>query len=204
LRKNQLQESEIRQQQLEIDKEHEARKRAIWMAVLLGIIVILILASFISSRRKNIILSEQKNEISAQKDIIEEKNRSITDSIEYASRIQTAVLPSLNFFDEWKLENFILFKPKDIVSGDFYWGQKKGHMLCFAAADCTGHGVPGAFMSMLGNAYLNDIINSRKYNNAGDVLNQLREEVMKSLKQRGEEGETQDGMDIALCLYNGK
>jgi len=202
LRKNQLQESEIRQQQLEIDKEHEARKRAIWMAVLLGIIVILIMGSFISSRRKNIILSEQKNEISAQKDIIEERNRSITDSIEYASRIQTAVLPSLNFFDEWKLENFILFKPKDIVSGDFYWGQKKDHMFCFAAADCTGHGVPGAFMSMLGNAYLNDIINSRKYNNAGNVLNQLREEVIKSLKQRGEEGETQDGMDIALCLYN--
>ncbi|HKL67700.1 MAG TPA: tetratricopeptide repeat protein, partial [Bacteroidales bacterium] len=202
LRKNQLQESEIRQQQLEIDKEHEARKRAIWMVVLLGIIVILILLSFISSRRKNIKLLEQKDEISRQKDIIEEKNSSITDSIEYASRIQTAVLPPLNFFDEWGLENFILFKPKDIVSGDFYWGQSKGDLLCFAAADCTGHGVPGAFMSMLGNAFLNDIVNSKEYKNAGDILNLLRQEVIRSLKQRGMEGETQDGMDIALCIYN--
>lgn len=202
LRKNQLQESEIRQQQLEIDKEHEARKRAIWMVVLLGIIVILILLSFLSSRRKNIKLLEQKDEISRQKDIIEEKNSSITDSIEYASRIQTAVLPPLNFFDEWGLENFILFKPKDIVSGDFYWGQSKGDLLCFAAADCTGHGVPGAFMSMLGNAFLNDIVNSKEYKNAGDILNLLRQEVILSLKQRGMEGETQDGMDIALCIYN--
>ncbi len=202
LRKNQLQESEIKQQQLEIEKEHEARKRLIWMAVLLGIIVILILVSFISSRRKNIILSEQKNEISLQKDIIEEKNMSITDSIEYASRIQSAVLPVINFLDEWGMDNFILFKPKDIVSGDFYWGQRKGHLLSFAAADCTGHGVPGAFMSMLGNAYLNDIINSREFDNAGDILNQLRKEVMFSLKQKGEEGEAQDGMDISLCLYN--
>lgn len=202
LRKNQLQESEIRQQQLEIDKEHEARKRAIWMVVLLGIIVILILLSFLSSRRKNIKLLEQKDEISRQKDIIEEKNSSITDSIEYASRIQTAVLPPLNFFDEWGLENFILFKPKDIVSGDFYWGQSKGDLLCFAAADCTGHGVPGAFMSMLGNAFLNDIVNSKEYKNAGDILNLLRQEVIRSLKQRGMEGETQDGMDIALCIYN--
>ncbi|HEN20569.1 MAG TPA: hypothetical protein ENN86_01000 [Desulfobacteraceae bacterium] len=202
LRKNQLQESEIRQQQLEIEKEHEARKRAIWMVLLLAVIVILILLSFISSRRKNIILSQQKNEISEQKDIIEDKNRSITDSIEYAGRIQTAVLPPLDFIDDWGLENFVLFRPKDIVSGDFYWGQKKDHFLCFAAADCTGHGVPGAFMSMLGNAFLNDIINSRKYVNAGDVLKQLRDEVVRSLKQKGEEGETQDGLDIALCMYN--
>lgn len=202
LRKNQLQESEIRQQQLEIEKEYEARKRAIWMIVLLGIIAVLVLAGLISTRRKNAILSEQKNEITAQKDIIEDKNRSITDSIEYASRIQNAVLPPLNFLERWNMENFILFRPKDIVSGDFYWGQEKKAVKCFAAADCTGHGVPGAFMSMLGNDYLNDIFLSRKFTSAGDILDQLRKEVIKSLKQRGAEGETQDGMDISLCLYN--
>ncbi|MFO7850966.1 MAG: SpoIIE family protein phosphatase [Bacteroidales bacterium] len=202
LRKNQLQESEIRQQQLEIEKEYEARKRAIWMIVLLAIIAVLVIAGLISTRRKNIILSEQKNEITSQKDIIEDKNRSITDSIEYASRIQNAVLPPLNFLDRWNMENFILFRPKDIVSGDFYWGQEREGRRCFAAADCTGHGVPGAFMSMLGNDYLNDIINSRSFTSAGDILDQLRKEVIRSLKQKGEEGETQDGMDIALCLYD--
>ena len=95
-----------------------------------------------------------------------------------------------------------MFRPKDIVSGDFYWGAKSGDLMCFAAADCTGHGVPGAFMSMLGTAFLNEIINSRQFSNAADILNQLREEIITSLKQRGVEGEAQDGMDIALCIYN--
>jgi serine phosphatase RsbU (regulator of sigma subunit) len=97
-----------------------------------------------------------------------------------------------------------MFRPKDIVSGDFYWGQERGELLCFAAADCSGHGVPGAFMSMLGIAYLNDIVNSREFNNAADILNMLREEVIQALKQKGLEGETQDGMDISLCVYDRK
>jgi serine phosphatase RsbU (regulator of sigma subunit) len=141
-------------------------------------------------------------QILLQKEIIEEKNLSITDSIEYASRIQNAVLPPLDFLSEWGMDNFIMFRPKDIVSGDFYWGAKADHHLCFAAADCTGHGVPGAFMSMLGTAYLNEIISLERFSTAADILDRLRSEIITSLKQRGIEGETQDGMDISLCIYD--
>lgn len=223
LREKRLLESEARQQELVLANEQESKKRVIWMVALLGIIALTILGSLISSRKKNAVLTarkkeieeinsdlERKNEevlrsnrqISEQKEIIEEKNQSITDSIEYASRIQSAVLPPIGIISEWGYENFILFRPKDIVSGDFYWGLARGAWVCFAAADCTGHGVPGAFMSMLGTAYLNDIVNSRRFETAADILNMLREEVIQSLKQRGVEGEAQDGMDISLCLIN--
>ena len=197
LQQNRLLEYEARQQQQEIEREQQARRWAIFMAVSAVFSLLIILLSLISTRRKNAKLTQQKK-------IIEEKNLTITDSIEYASRIQNAVLPPPAFLTEWGFESFIMFRPKDIVSGDFYWGMKSGDYLCFAAADCTGHGVPGAFMSMLGTAFLNEIINSREFENAGDILNRLRGEVISSLRQRGVEGEAQDGMDIALCLYDRK
>jgi len=202
LRKNQLLESQARQQELEIEKEQEARKRARTMAISLCVIVILILISFISARNKNRILTAQKVEIEQKNLDIEEKNLAITDSIEYASRIQNAVLPLPGFISEWGVESFIMFRPKDIVSGDFYWGFKNENRLYFAAADCTGHGVPGAFMSMLGIAYLNEIVNTKTIRDAAQILNLLREEVIVSLRQRGVAGETQDGMDMALCIYD--
>ncbi|MEZ5000055.1 MAG: SpoIIE family protein phosphatase [Bacteroidales bacterium] len=223
LREKRLLESEARQQELELANELEAKKRIKWMVGLLVIIALTILYNLINSKRKNQVLTARKKEIEQinadlertnqevldrnrqiveQSEIIEEKNQSITDSIEYASRIQSAVLPPLDFLSDWGIDNFIMFRPKDIVSGDFYWGQEVGNWLAFAAADCTGHGVPGAFMSMLGTAYLNDIVNSREFTTAAEILNMLRDEVVQSLKQRGVEGETQDGMDIAFCLYN--
>ncbi len=195
MQENRLLEYEAEQQQHEIEREQQKRRWAIFLALSAGFSLIIILLSLISTRRKNTILT-------AQKKIIEEKNLTITDSIEYASRIQNAVLPPAGFLKDWGFDSFIMFRPKDIVSGDFYWGAKSGSLLCFAAADCTGHGVPGAFMSMLGTAFLNEIINSRQFTNAADILNQLRNEIITSLKQRGVEGEAQDGMDIALCIYN--
>lgn len=194
LQKNRLLEYEADMQQHEIEKEQQKRRWAIFLALSAAFSLVIILLSLISTRRKNAILT-------AQKRIIEEKNLTITDSIEYASRIQNAVLPPAGFLKKWGFDSFIMFRPKDIVSGDFYWGARSGDLLCFAAADCTGHGVPGAFMSMLGIAFLNEIINSRQFSNAADILNQLRNEIITSLKQRGVEGETQDGMDIALCIY---
>ena len=223
IRQNEKLESDAVQQQLELEKEQEIRKRAIWTLASLAVIAILIFLSLLSVRRKNQVLAARKKEIEAinadlekkneevsfqnrqillQKEIIEEKNLSITDSIEYASRIQNAVLPPIDFLTEWGLDNFVMFRPKDIVSGDFYWGAKTDDLLCFAAADCTGHGVPGAFMSMLGTAYLNEIVNTKEFKDAGTILNMLRNEVINSLKQRGIEGETQDGMDVSLCVYD--
>lgn len=144
----------------------------------------------------------QKEEIEKQRDEIAEKNQSITDSIEYASRIQKAVLPSNEFAKEILPEHFILFRPRDIVSGDFYWMTRKDNLLVMIAADCTGHGVPGAFMSMLGVSFLNEIVNRHEITTAGAILTQLRADVKKTLGQEGKEGEAKDGMDIALCIMD--
>ncbi|MFO7829821.1 MAG: SpoIIE family protein phosphatase [Bacteroidales bacterium] len=145
---------------------------------------------------------KQKDEIEKQRDEIADKNRSITDSIEYASRIQTAVLPSNDFANEVLPEHFILFRPRDIVSGDFYWMTKKDNLLVLIAADCTGHGVPGAFMSMLGVSFLNEIVNRHEVTSANVILNSLRADVKKTLGQEGKEGEAKDGMDLALCILD--
>lgn len=130
--------------------------------------------------------------------IIEEKNKEITDSINYAKRIQTAILPSENDFISLFKDAFILFKPKDIVSGDFYWITKKQNYIFYATADCTGHGVPGGFMSMLGCSFLNEIIVEKNIDEPAEILNQLRDRVISSLKQSDLVGENKDGMDIVL------
>ncbi|HKL08392.1 MAG TPA: SpoIIE family protein phosphatase [Bacteroidales bacterium] len=145
---------------------------------------------------------KQKEEIEKQRDEISDKNRSITDSIEYAKRIQSAVLPSEEFANDILPEHFIFFRPRDIVSGDFYWMTKKNNLLLLIAADCTGHGVPGAFMSMLGVSFLNEIVNRHEIITANAILNQLRADVKKTLGQEGKEGEAKDGMDIALCIVD--
>jgi serine phosphatase RsbU (regulator of sigma subunit) len=149
---------------------------------------------------KNKELTIQRGKILKQKNIIEQKSKDITGSIQYASRIQAAVLPPINFLSEWSIDNFILYKPKDVVSGDFYWGIRKQNRIVVAAVDCTGHGVPGAFMSMLGNAFLYEILNNNEVGNAASVLNLLRNEVINTLKQKGASGEARDGMDISLCI----
>jgi len=134
--------------------------------------------------------------------VIEEKNKDIMDSIKYAKRIQDAILPTEKLLKESLDGSFILFKPKDIVSGDFYWVEKKDGKIIVAAVDCTGHGVPGAFMSMIGNALLNEIVKEHGITQPDEILNHLRDGVISALKQKGEEGDTKDGMDIALCTYD--
>jgi two-component system, sensor histidine kinase LadS len=146
-------------------------------------------------------LSEKVKEATAE---IVARNKEITDSIHYASLIQTAVLPSLDFITELGIDNFILFKPKEVVSGDFYWGKRKNTKIIIAAGDCTGHGVPGAFMSMLGHAFLDEIINTVDANNAAEILDHLRIEVIRTMKQKGKRGEAKDGMDMVLCIIDKK
>jgi len=142
------------------------------------------------------IVAERTAEVVRQKE-------ELTDSIEYASRIQRALLPSDKILYESLPKHFILFKPRDIVSGDFYWMTQKENKVYICAADCTGHGVPGAFMSMLGISFLNEIIIKSGITQANLILNELREHVMQSLKQTGEgEDETKDGMDLSLCVID--
>ncbi|MCX6334865.1 MAG: SpoIIE family protein phosphatase, partial [Bacteroidia bacterium] len=213
---NQLLESQKKQEEERSLKARQIRNMAIGLGVLMGLVAIMILSGLLSTRKQNRKLAESKRQIEKinadlertneevlkQKDIIELKNQSITDSIQYASRIQTAVFPPVNFLDDWGIENFILLKPKDIVSGDFYWGVQKNNRIMIAAADCTGHGVPGAFMSMLGHTFLDEIVNTREIDNAASILNILRDEIINTLKQKGTTGEARDGMDISLVILD--
>lgn len=147
-------------------------------------------------------IREKKDEIEKQRDEIAEKNQSITDSIHYASRIQQALLPSTKMFEDSVPEHFVLFKPRDIVSGDYYWMTKIDQKIILVAADCTGHGVPGAFMSMLGMSFLNEIVNKNITTDAGEILNQLRAHVIYALKQEGDDVKAKDGMDLALYVID--
>ncbi len=161
-------------------------------------------------REKNGELESQKEEIQVQRELaiqqrdeISEKKKEIEDSILYAKRIQKAILPPKAFINKQIPENFILFKPRDIVSGDFYWAAENSKKIFIAAADCTGHGVPGAFMSMLGVSFLNDIIATGDQDiNAGQILDKLREKIIEVLHQTGEVHEAKDGMDISLCAID--
>ena len=151
-------------------------------------------ATYRNYRRKvrtNILLDKQKKEIEVQ-------NLNLTTSINYAERIQTAMFPSDDIFCANLFEHFILLKPLDIVSGDFYWFKQNKNSMYVAAADCTGHGVPGAFMSILGLTFLNEIVNQNITLNVNDVLNELRERVIKALHQTQENNSTRDGMEMAL------
>ena len=177
--------------------------------------VIVVIYSFIKIRERNLIVernrlekkvTERTQEIEYQKALIEKKNRDITSSISYASRIQNAMHTPALMFKKVLPKHFILLKPKDIVSGDFYWikniGTDDKPIFIIIAADCTGHGVPGAFMSLLGIAFLNEITGTGKKLNAAELLEKLREKVKTALQQTGKSGETKDGMDIALCILN--
>jgi len=211
-----LQESQIKLKDTEISKQNMQRK---YLLAIGGVILLLlILASFsiYFFRQTNRKLAHQNAEILRQKNEIEEKNgqlrealttiahknKNITDSIRYAQRIQNAILPSVEMISDVMPDHFILFKPRDIVSGDFYWMKKINHFLIVAAADCTGHGVPGAFMSMLGVTLLNEIVRRKEITKASEVLNELRVQVKLSLSQTGKENEQRDGMDIALVVFD--
>lgn len=130
------------------------------------------------------------------------EQRKITESITYASKIQSAVLPPTDIIRQYFPDHFIFFRPRDIVSGDFYWFSVNKNRIYFAAVDCTGHGVPGAFMSMLGFTMLNQIVSSGPNLTASEILDQLREDVKQALHQKGSMNEPHDGMDIAFCVLN--
>ena len=133
---------------------------------------------------------------------IESQNKDITASIQYASRIQNALLPTEEELNKALPSYFILSKPRDIVSGDFYWLASKDEKVIIAVADSTGHGVPGAFMSLLGVSFLNEIVNKACTVRANEILNQLTGQVIKSLHQTGKSDEARDGMEMAICIFD--
>lgn len=135
---------------------------------------------------------------------IREKNKKINDSINYARRIQNAILPDTHLIDEALPDSFLLYKPRDVVSGDFPWFVKSGDSVFIAAVDCTGHGVPGALLSLIGYFLLNDIVKSRHVTDPGTILDLLNEGVTQTLRQHDADAATKDGMDIALCRIDKK
>ncbi|NOZ48332.1 MAG: SpoIIE family protein phosphatase [Chlorobi bacterium] len=164
-------------------------------------------------KRQLQIIEQQKKEIQShlikieqQKNELNEKNVQITDSINYASRIQRTLLPKEARFKEFLSDYFIFFKPRDIVSGDFYWVRKISEKIILVAADCTGHGVPGAFMSMLGISYLKEIsdkmLRDTEDISPGILLDNLRNMIKTNLHQTNDENSTKDGMDIAVSIID--
>ena len=175
------------------------------IVIILGIILFVQLRMRKIKREKKILedkVSQRTRELASKSEELAEKNRDIMDSIEYAKKIQTAILPDTKFIEENLDHHFVLYKPKDIVSGDFYWFGVKDRTIVFTAVDCTGHGVPGAFMSMIGSNLLNQIVLEKGITKAGDILHQLNAGVQQALKQGTDAQETNDGMDIALCTIN--
>lgn len=154
---------------------------------------------------------ERTEEVVRQKEEIENKNgeleilyKQVTDSIHYAKRIQEAILPPQALFDQLLPNSFVLYKPKDIVSGDFYWLDKKGESVYFAAVDCTGHGVPGAFMSIVGSNLLKDAVNNTDLYAPAEIMDKLNEGVASTLHVGITEKQTKDGMDMTLCAIDYK
>lgn len=181
-------------------KQAETQKRNLLLIIALAVIIISIsIFAFIKIRKQNTVLTENKNYIELKNSQLELQKKEIVDSINYAKRIQDAMLKEEEHVSLHLPPHFILFKPKDIVSGDFYWALEKENYLYLAAADCTGHGVPGAFLTLLGTSFLNEINALDKVFTPAEILNQLRNKIVKELSAHGK---TRDGMDISLIRIN--
>lgn len=178
--------------------------RTPWFYSACVVLALAIAYSYYTIRRANIQITEQKQKIESQKDVIEKKNQEMVDSINYASTIQTAILPSEEQWHKLLPDSFVLYRPKDIVSGDFYWLANRGDDVYFAVVDCTGHGVPGALMSMVGYNGLNQAVNEHGLAEPSEILNYLSQSVNESLRKAEHDDYVRDGMDVALCRLNRK
>lgn len=144
-------------------------------------------------------IHHEKERIDKIKTQVEYRHKEIIDSVHYAKKIQQAILPSQELVNSILPDSFIFFKPKNIVSGDFFWAHRIGQCVLFAAVDCTGHGVPGAFMSIMGYHLLESTVIEHQIEEPAKILEELSNSVVRSLKQTNELGSVKDGMDIALC-----
>lgn len=197
--------AELEKQEL-INEEERKRKYYLYGGIgILSVLGLVLFNRFTVTRRQNGVIQlknkeveEQRKIAEFQKELVEEKNKEVMDSILYAERIQMALLKSDSLLSENIPEHFILFKPKDIVSGDFFWILEKEKSLYVAVGDCTGHGVPGAFLTMLGTSFLNEINAHEEMVSPASILDVLRSKIIRELSQSGEEGDSKDGMDISI------
>jgi serine phosphatase RsbU (regulator of sigma subunit)/Tfp pilus assembly protein PilF len=193
---NEKKENEIRR----LTQAHQLQK-----TYLLGLIAGFVLLAFllVMLYNRNALRKRVSQQLAQQLLVIEEKNKNITDSINYARKIQEAMLPSVGEASALAGETVVFYRPRDIVSGDFWWFAEKENRLYFAVVDCTGHGVPGGFMSVMGAAFLSEIVNEKGLSGPAEILAALREKVSGALSHAGDENKTmRDGMDIVLCAID--
>jgi serine phosphatase RsbU (regulator of sigma subunit) len=207
-------ENEKKQKEIELLGEKqklndaENQKKKIYLSaalvglLVLGFVLVILYRNNRLKQKTNQNLEAFNKEINTQKELVELKNKEITDSINYAKRIQQSILTSENYFKKYTRDFFILFKPKDIVSGDFYWALDHHGKFIVMTADCTGHGVPGAMMSMMGINFLNEIVNEKGISSPAAILNTLRSDIIKALNPEDSIVETKDGMDACLCSFD--
>lgn len=184
----------------ELEKEEQQRYGLYGGLVFLTLLGGLAFRGYRRKRKDNAIIAQQKKEVEKQKEVIEETHREIKDSIAYAKRIQNAILPPDRLVKESLKNSFILYKPKDVVAGDFYWLSQVEDNVLYAAADCTGHGVPGAMVSVVCNNALNRAVREYGLTDPGKILDKTREIVTSEFEKSDDE--VKDGMDISLCSLN--
>ncbi len=197
----------IQEQKDAVTREKIKRQQFLKNMVIAALIIAILFAFYFLNRyrlirNQKLKIESQKQEVDRAYKIVDHKNNDILASIRYASRIQNALLIPQENLGDFFSEYFILFMPRDIVSGDFYWIVRLADKIYVATADCTGHGVPGAFMSLLGNSFLNEIVLVRHITRPDMVLNELRRNVTNALNPKGSFEETRDGMDMAFCCFD--
>ena len=199
-----------RQKEIELsDREKKNQKNIIYFIIIILLISVFLIFFVINrlkiTNKQNIIIQDQKKDVELQKEIIEEKHKEITDSINYAERIQRSFLASKDLLNENLNEYFVFFQPKDIVSGDFYWASKlnNGHFV-LVTADSTGHGVPGAIMSIINISCLEKAVEEQKFTEPNDILNHTRIKIIERLKKDGSAEGGKDGMDCSLISFDFK
>jgi serine phosphatase RsbU (regulator of sigma subunit) len=223
-------EREIDKQRLTIEKQEANRKRQLYFqnflitgAILLLVLMFVLYRSYKSKKKSNVTILEknallieaneeiraqsdeiqtQRDLVVSQKDFIEIQKDRLDDSIHYAQRIQNAVLHANDCLNTFFSNSFIIFRPKDVVSGDFYWTTKIEDKIIVAVADCTGHGVPGAFMSMLGISYLNEIVHRKDMNDTNQILEEMRKSIIQALNQKFDSHSQRDSLELGILSFN--
>lgn len=196
-------------QVIRVTTPFQSTKLAYFLYIIFGILVVILAIRYWTQnlRKANQVLKEKEiaaREIARQREELAIKNKNITDSIRYAQKIQEALLPSSYYFKRLFSESFVIFKPKDFISGDFYWITEKENKQFVVSADCTGHGVPGALMSMIGFEILDKIINDQKEYEPAEILNILSKGIEATFSRNEDDLSVKDGMDLALCMIDKK
>jgi len=199
---NEKKEQRIALQELEISDQKKMNILVIAVALFAVLLAVVMLRGYLSKKKANRQLQEKNEPIEHQKALVEEKNKDITDSIHYAQRIQRAILPSAEYQQRLIPDSFTLFRPKDIVSGDFYWMEQWNNKTVIAVVDCTGHGVPGAFMTFVAYSLLNEAVLEHGISDPAAILNEMRKNLNRMLRQKNDAEALKDGMDISICVLD--